>query len=264
MRFSAVLLLTLLLSQASALPTDPFLIQYQKLLLETQSGGHTIPSLTPERREELLSEPLIKTLVAQYRKSMRKTGHPAKATARASSNAFVRLYEQHLLEVAMRSEREDLNQLVAAKFAENNEAFDLEIKHMTYMGNLYDSYMTHTFEGYSTDDLEKSKSFGALAYYVVTEAYVRIALYNIGYQKDLSTLEKMASVLTSDNTEQLQLAFWTAGNEIEFNKHFGFAVQAIEKISGKGTAELVSEYQSIFSNDACVELLAARHPSSES
>lgn len=247
----------------SSTETDDSLIQsYQKVLLEDQSGAHII-ELSAERRAEFLAEPPIRTLLNEYKKSMRRTGHPAKPSARASFNAFMRLYEQHLVEVALRAERAQLNEMIAASFEESPTEFDLEKAHMKQLGQLYDRFTLLAFEGFVAKDLLRAQDYGALAYYIVTEAYVRLALYNMGYQKGLSALEKMASVLTSDNTEQLETTFWTTAHQNSNIKSYDFSMVSLKKFTGLDIAELVTRYQTIFVEDRCLELLSPGHPGSE-
>jgi hypothetical protein len=255
-----ILLIIGAISTGAARPVDDSLRQeYRRILLEVHSGGHASQGL---EADEFLAQPMIKTLLSEYRKSMRKTGHPAASPSRPINAAFHRLYEKHLLEIAMREERAELNNLVQSTFEGEPTDLELETRHMKILGKINDEFSTRLVDGYNNDDSEKMQVFGALSVFILTEAYVRLSLFSLGYKLKLSTFERMASVLTPDLADSVINKFWISSNLPE-NQTLPFALLEIEKFSGKGFSELVTEYQKLIATDGCAGLLAPRHPSSE-
>jgi hypothetical protein len=243
------------------LDDDPIALEYRQILLEKQSGGQGTRALTKDQREEFLSQPLMKALISEYRKSMRKTGHPANVPDRKALSAFERLYKKPLLEMAMRPERVELKELVERSITPPVKEFDVELRQMEILGKIQDDLTIDLLEAYKDGNAQLQESYGALSVYVLTEAFVRVSLFNLGYKMNLSTRDLVARILTPDKSDLLLNHYWKSSNNPEHTS-LNLALEGIERFSGKGFAELVTAYQTIFATERCVELLA-RHPRPE-
>lgn len=248
-----------LISQPAYTEEDRTLLpRYIHVLLEKHSEPRDSRALSAQQQVEFINEPVIRLLLKVYRQRWDRISGLYGPDKKNFLDDRVRRYEDLLIAIAMRPERAELNQLINFVYKQERDSEQEGLTHMSVLKQIFEMLEQKTVEYTSSEiasEKETGASYAAMAVYVISEAYVRAALYNMNAPPKNPIWGTALDYFWRNSTTQKFLReFWGAQYRVNYHT-LEQNIRYLELLTGKGMPDLVNEYEKLFFDGACGELL---------